>query len=95
LLWSDSERYIRIPERDSYEGYNLMQEFAESVDDESLREKLSIALDVKEAFRRFKNVFDNYLEYRNKRFKFKQERLNEEVIEWLNSIGIEPEDKSE
>lgn len=72
-----------------------MQEFAESVDDESLREKLSIALDVKEAFRRFKNVFDNYLEYRNKRFKFKQERLNEEVIEWLNSIGIEPEDKSE
>ncbi|MFQ6082280.1 MAG: UPF0158 family protein [Candidatus Aminicenantia bacterium] len=90
ILFEESDRYERIPERPSYEGYNLMVEFAEMVEDESLREKLTIALDGRGAFRRFKNVLRDYPDYREKWFKFKQERMNKEVIEWLNSIGIEP-----
>lgn len=91
ILRSGSERYIRIPEKPSYEGYNLMVEFADEVEDKSLREKLAIALDGKGAFRRFKNVLSNYPEYRQKWFDFEQEKMDEEVIEWLNSIDIEPE----
>lgn len=90
ILFEESDRYEHIPERPSYEGYNLMVEFAEMVEDESLKEKLTIALDGKGAFRRFKNVLGDYPDYKGKWFKFKQERLNKEVIEWLNSIGIEP-----
>jgi len=90
ILFNNPERYICIPERPSYEGYNLMVEFAEKVEDELLREKLSIALDGKGAFRRFKNVIADYPDYREKWFKFKDERSNKKVIEWLNSIGIEP-----
>jgi hypothetical protein len=90
ILFNNPDRYICIPKRPSYEGYNLMVEFAEKVEDELLREKLSIALNGKGAFRRFKNVIADYPDYRKKWFKFKDERLNKEVIEWLNSIGIEP-----
>jgi len=90
ILFNNPDRYICIPERPPYEGYNLMVEFAEKVEDELLREKLSIALDGKGAFRRFKNVIADYPDYREKWFKFKDERLNKKVIEWLNSIGIEP-----
>ncbi|MHC2994707.1 MAG: hypothetical protein IBV53_04295 [Candidatus Atribacteria bacterium] len=90
ILFKNPDRYICIPERPSYKGYNLMVEFAEKVEDELLREKLSIALDGKGAFRRFKNVIGDYPDYREKWFKFRDERLNKKVIEWLNSIGIEP-----
>ncbi|HBY57713.1 MAG TPA: hypothetical protein DEG96_07650 [Candidatus Atribacteria bacterium] len=90
ILFNNPDRYICISERPSYEGYNLMVEFAEKVEDELLREKLYISLDGKGAFRRFKNVIADYPDYREKWFKFRDERLNEEVIEWLNSIGIEP-----
>jgi len=90
ILFKNPDRYICIPERPSYEGYNLMVEFVEKVEDELLREKLSIALDGKGAFRRFKNVIADYPDYREKWFKFRDERLNKEVIEWLNSIEIEP-----
>lgn len=90
ILFNNPDRYICIPERPSYEGYNLMVEFAEKVEDELLREKLNIALDGKGAFRRFKNVMLDYPDYREKWFKFRDERINKKVIEWLNSIGIEP-----
>ena len=90
ILFKNPDRYICIPEKPSYEGYNLMVEFAEKVEDELLREKLNIALDGKGAFRRFKNVIADYPDYGKKWFKFKDERLNKEVIDWLSSIGIEP-----
>ncbi|RLC34538.1 MAG: hypothetical protein DRH33_09205 [Candidatus Nealsonbacteria bacterium] len=90
ILFKNPDRYICIPKRPSYEGYNLMVEFAEKVEDELLREKLSIALDGKGAFRRFKNVIADYPDYREKWFKFRDEKMNKKVIEWLNSIGIEP-----
>jgi len=90
ILFKNPDRYICIPERPSYEGYNLMVEFAEKVEDELLRGKLSIALDGKGAFRRFKNVIADYPDYREKWFKFRDEKMNKKVIEWLNSIGIEP-----
>ena len=90
ILLNKPVRYINIPEGAPCNGYDLMVEFAEKVEDELLREKLSIALDGKGAFRRFKNVIADYPDYREKWFKFRDERINKKVIEWLNSIGIEP-----
>src|SRR4051812_37742633 len=51
-----SERYERIPQIPSYEGYNVMVEFAETVVDQRLAGKLEVALDGKGAFGRFKRV---------------------------------------
>ena len=90
ILLKKPDRYIYIPEGPPCNGYDLMVEFAEKVEDELLMEKLSIALDGKGAFRRFKNIIADYPDYREKWFKFRDERINKKVIEWINSIGIEP-----
>ena len=39
ILFNNPDRYICIPERPSYEGYNLMVEFAEKVEDDLLTKK--------------------------------------------------------
>ena len=90
ILFTNPDRYINITEGAPCNGYDLMVEFAETIEDELLREKLSIALDGQGAFRRFKNVIADYPDYREKWFKFRGERINKKVIEWLNSVGIEP-----
>ncbi|KUK66706.1 MAG: hypothetical protein XD85_0001, partial [Parcubacteria bacterium 34_609] len=36
------------------------------------------------------NVVGDYPDYEKEWFKFRDERMNKKVIEWLNSIGIEP-----
>jgi len=89
ILFINPDRYINIPEGAPCNGYDLMVKFAETIDDELLREKLSIALDGRGAFRRFKNVIADYPDYREKWFMFRDERTNKKVIEWLNSMGIE------
>ena len=89
ILFINPDRYINIPEGAPCNGYDLMVKFAETIDDELLREKLSIALDGRGAFRRFKNVIADYPDYREKWFIFRDERTNKKVIEWLNSMGIE------
>jgi hypothetical protein len=94
VLSDEAGRYVDIPRKPSYESYNLMVEFAGSVKDRSLREKLDIALDGKGAFRRFKNVLSGYPEEEMKWFAFKDGRLKQEVIEWLNSLGIIPLEES-
>lgn len=90
VLSDDVGRYVDIPRKPSYESYNLMVEFKESVKNKRLREKLDIALDGKGAFRRFKNVLSDYSEEEKRWFVFKDERLKQEVIAWLNSIEIIP-----
>lgn len=90
IVNSDSDRYIQIPEKPSYEGYNLMVEFAEKVEDDSLKEKFAIALNGRGAFGRFKQVLSGYPNYRESWYKFKDERIKKDVLDWLNEIGIEP-----
>ncbi len=88
---SEPDRYLKIPEQSSHEGYQDMVDFAETVEDENLKEKLYIALDGKGAFRRFKNVLYYYPEEREKWFKFKDERLKARVLEWLKENALELE----
>ncbi len=89
IVNDESGRYVDIPRKPSYEAYDLMVEFASSVTNKHLREKLEIALDGKGAFRRFKNVISDYPDEEKRWFAFKDKRMREEVIEWLNDLGIE------
>lgn len=90
IISDESGRYVDIPRKPSYEAYNLMVEFASSIKNRRLKEKLDIALDGKGAFRRFKNVISDYPAEEERWFAFKDKRMREEVIEWLNDLGIEP-----
>ena len=55
-MLQDSDRYAAIPTAPSYEEYDLMVEFTGSVSDPRLRDLLTVAIDGKGAFGRFKRV---------------------------------------
>lgn len=83
------EKYEAIPTRPSYEIYELMVEFAESIDDPRLRGLLIVALDGKGAFGRFKRMLDRYPEEQKKWFALKDKNMKEYVRQWLDELEIE------
>lgn len=62
--------------------------FADSIENEEIRNKLYKALNGKGAFSRFKNEI-TYLGIREKWFAFRDERLKEKVKQWLKDNEIE------
>ena len=84
----DSYRYERIPEAESHEGYEDMVDFIATVKDERLVELLEVAINGKGAFRRFKDVLLNYPEERESWFQFKDDRMEEKALEWLDDIDV-------
>jgi DNA polymerase III alpha subunit len=83
------KRYITIPNAESHEGYQDMEDFIETVKEVKLKEKLYNAIARKGAFRRFKDVLNSYPKERERWFKFKDETVMERVNEWLEEEGIE------
>jgi len=82
------DRYERIPKAESHEGYSDMVDFIATVKDEHLVELLEVAINGKGAFRRFKDVLLNYPEERERWFQFKDDRMEERALEWLNDIDV-------
>lgn len=69
--------------------YGWMAEFAASVGDARLRDRLGVALDGHGAFRRFKNVLLDHAAERERWFAFRDERVRGAAREWLAEQGIE------
>jgi hypothetical protein len=84
-------RYLPVPHDDSHEGYRDMESFIETVEDEHLCELLEFAIQGRGAFGRFKGALARYPEERERWFRFKDDRLRQRVLDWLDSEGIEPE----
>jgi hypothetical protein len=83
-------RYIRIPQMESYEGYNDMVAFIATVSNPRLQNRLERAIRGKGAFRHFKDVLLNYPQERERWFQFSNERMRQRVLDWLDEEGIEP-----
>jgi hypothetical protein len=90
IIFDVREKYFRIPERPSLLAFQTKTAFAELVENPSLKEKLSAALNGKGAFRNFKNVLLDYPKERKRWHGYNAKVLKKEIIQWLNSIGIEP-----
>lgn len=84
----EPERYERIPKAESYEGYEDMEDFMATVEDEHLAELLEVAIEGKGAFRRFKDILALHPEESERWFRFKDERIEQRALEWLDDIGI-------
>jgi hypothetical protein len=84
----DSDRYERIPEAESHQGYEDMVDFIATVKDERLAELLEVTINGKGAFRRFKDVLLNYPEERERWFHFRDDRVQEKALEWLSDIDV-------
>ena len=102
--FDDEERFISLPDWSSHDGYRLMEKFVAELRNPIARQELSGALNrSKGVFRAFKNVLEQYPETETLWFKFKEQKMKNEVINWYNSlreewglepIGSEPEDTS-
>jgi len=86
------ERYLRVPEADTHEGYADMEAFIETVTTARLRDQLARAIVGKGAFRRFKDTLLEAPAERERWFAFQAARQRERAREWLASEGVEPLD---
>ena len=83
-------RYIRIPYVESREGYYDMVAFIRTVSNSRLKSRLERAISGRGAFRYFKDVLSDYPQERERWFQFRDERMHQRVLDWLESEGIEP-----
>lgn len=77
------DRYKPIPRAKSYEGYDDMADFIATIEDERLAELLEVAINGKGALRRFKDVLARYPDERERGFRFKDDKMRERALEWL------------
>jgi hypothetical protein len=75
--WAD---YFQFEGFESHESFRLMADFAESVGDVRLQDKLINALNKPKPFQNFKWQIDNSGKYRQQWFDFKRMRY----IQWVN-----------
>ncbi|RJQ41497.1 MAG: hypothetical protein C4550_01670 [Nitrospiraceae bacterium] len=90
-IFSEKQRYVRIPERESKEVYALMKKFTEGIDELRPHDELSDALNSHDSFSRFKKTLSIFPEYKKKWFALNAGAMRKTITEWLASIGIKPE----
>ena len=94
-LWKDElseieknyDKYLVFEKMDSRESFRVMEDFLETVEDDELRKKLELGLNLSKPFRNFKDIIDGEGEYREKWFNFKNSKyINyvEEQLEFYN-----------
>jgi hypothetical protein len=82
------EPFVPVPQAEPHEAYELMVDFAVTVEDPCLRELLKAALDGRGAFRRFKDVQIRYPDERERWFTFRDAETRKQVESWLQSVGV-------
>ena len=92
-IFSEKQRYVRIPERESQEVYILMKKFTEGVEELHPHDELSAALNSPNSFSGFKKTLSNFPEHRKKWFALNAGAMKKAIIEWLESTGIKPEQR--
>ena len=88
----DPIRYVWVPQRESYEAYGTMVRFAEGVESRELQRLLSVALNGRGAFRRFKDVLYDYPDERERWFQMNNAELRAYAADWLRTLGIEAQE---
>lgn len=64
--------------------------FLDTETGEILQRMLEVALNGKGAFRRFKDVLPDFPEERNRWFQFRDARLHQRILEWLEENDLAP-----
>lgn len=86
------EKSIVLPTRYDINEYEMMEDFAETIEDSKLQNQLYISLNGSGAFRRFKDTCINF-DIINDWYKFRDEKYKELAINWCkeNNIQFEQE----
>jgi hypothetical protein len=83
----DPERWLWVECAGSRPGYRDMADFIATLDDASRADRLSIAIEGKGAFRRFKGVLSRWPEEMARWLAFSEERQRGRAREWLAEAG--------
>jgi len=82
----DSKRFIRIPERESDEAFEVMRRFTMTVKDPRLKKDLIASLNGTGAFRRFKDALLRDRKERKRWHGFNAKAMKEVIDRWYNEI---------
>lgn len=78
-LKKNKKKFVEIDKMGSHDSFQVMQDFAEQVNDSFIRTRLLEALERRKPFSNFKDAVDNSGNYREQWFAFKDKRN----IEWV------------
>jgi len=78
----DKKNFIRIDKPSAREGFEIMEDFIEEIEDTKLRDELIKALNKKKPFGHFKFIVESSA-YRQEWFDFKAKQLQKLVIEQM------------
>jgi hypothetical protein len=81
--------YFEFNGLESRDSFRIMADFAESIDDTDLQNKLIYALNRPKPFQNFKWRIDNSGDYRQQWFDFKRKRFIEWVKEQIEFINMD------
>jgi hypothetical protein len=81
--------YVRVEPVSSREQYRWMERFIQMLDPSDLRDELTLAIDGRGAFRRFKDVLMVNATERERWFAFRSERLRVFMEAWLEAHSLE------
>jgi len=82
-----SDDYLELPSRESFEDYNIMEEFCLSMESSEIQEKLLHAIQGKGAFSRFKAAL-HYFDIEKKWYSNRHEDFKKLAVDWCKSQGF-------
>ncbi len=80
--------YMPVPTLASREGYKMMEDFAEILYDDKLKEHLKEILSSESPFKKFKDIVMKHPEERIHWLEFRQKKLREQAEAWLKQEGV-------
>lgn len=86
----DSGRFLLVPPFTTNDRFQIMEDFVESLPDESLVEELNQALIGKGAFQRFEETLQRYPQRLEQWRRFRADTVAGRARAWLREHGIDP-----
>jgi hypothetical protein len=86
----DGVRTVAVWPEGSDDAYRDMQDFVASIRDDDIADRLSIAIQGKGAFRRFRDVLDRWPDEASRWYAFSEDRRFGRARAWLADAGYRP-----
>jgi len=83
--WEDSDRYMVVSPMESYEGFEIMENFVAELPEGEACRALERALRLPKPFRSFKDTLLDFLDLRERWFRFHHERMLEYAQNWVDT----------
>ena len=87
----DPDRFVYIEPIPSYESYQVMESFIDSLPEGEAKNMLNKAISMRKPFRNFKDTLCDYPEIREKWFKFQEDIMFKKANDWLEDENIDAE----